>query len=134
MGRACGQPYREEKANQHAKRYEAYRNPSNTIEIILRSFAKIGTGLAGQLKSIAIRFRPKRQCRDVVFVLRTLTDKSIEWRQPIFIADGTFQKHTTTPNILWLVVALSTRASLRSSLRPRSEKPEEPDAEYKWGT
>ena len=58
MGRACGQPYWEEKANQHAKGYETYCNPPDPIEIILRSFAKIGAGFPGQLVPVAICLPP----------------------------------------------------------------------------
>ena len=57
---ACGQPYWEEKANQHARGYETYRNPSNLTEAVLRSIAEAGTRFTGQLVSMAICFSPEK--------------------------------------------------------------------------
>ena len=58
---ACGQPYWEEKeANQHAKGYETYRNPPNLTEVVLCSFAEIGTGFTGQLVPMAICLSPEK--------------------------------------------------------------------------
>ena len=58
MGRTRGQPYWEEKADQHAKGYETYCNPSDPTQIILRSFAEIGPGLLRQLMPVAICIPP----------------------------------------------------------------------------
>ena len=60
-------------------------------------------------------FRPKRQCHDVVFVLRMLIEKSIEWRQPIFIADGDLPKAYDNVKHSLDADASLTRASQRSS-------------------
>ena len=48
------------KTDQHAKGYETYRDPSNFTEVVLRSFAEIGTGFTGQLVSMAICFSSEK--------------------------------------------------------------------------
>ena len=44
------------------------------------------------LSEYQFAFRPKRQCGEVIFMLRQLCEKTNEWQMPIFILDGDLPK------------------------------------------
>ena len=49
-------------------------------------------GSLDKLSEWQFAFRPRRQCREIIFMLRNLTEKALEWKVPISFADGDLPK------------------------------------------
>ena len=68
-----------------------------------RSLLLMTEGRLGRLQAPQFAFRPHHQAHEVVFMMRSLIEKSLEWDSPLFVLDGDLRKaydYTRHPSVV----------------------------------